>query len=55
MAAAGSLSERQIRLALAYYERFPEEIDEEITLNRRPLAQLQAEYPFIDVYTPSER
>jgi uncharacterized protein (DUF433 family) len=48
MVSEGSLSERQIRLALAYYERFPEEIDEAVALNRRPLAQLRAEYPFID-------
>ena len=46
MVGAGELSERQIRLALAYYERFPEEIDEAIALQRRPLAQLRAEYPF---------
>lgn len=55
VAEGSSLSERQIRLALAYYERFPEEIDEAIALQRRPLAQLRAEYPFIDVYTPGER
>jgi len=55
MVAEGNLSERQIRLALAYYERFPEEIEEAIALQRRPLAQLRAEYPFIEVYTPSER
>ena len=55
MVAAGSLSERQIRLALAYYERFPEEIDEAIALNRRPLAQLRAEYPFIEVHLQGER
>lgn len=55
MVAEGNLSERQIRLALSYYERFPEEIDEDIALNRRPLAQLRAEYPFIDVYTPAEK
>ncbi|HET7446128.1 MAG TPA: hypothetical protein VFJ57_15885 [Solirubrobacterales bacterium] len=47
MAAEGNLSERQIRLALAYYERFPEEIDEAIALQRRPLDQLRSEYPFI--------
>ncbi len=55
MVAADSLSERQIRLALAYYERFPGEIDEAIALQRRPLAQLRTEYPFIDVYTPAEK
>ena len=55
MVAAGDLDERQIRLALAYYECFPEEIDEAIALQRRPLAQLRAEYPFINIYTPAEK
>ncbi len=55
MVAAGNLSERHVRLALSYYERFPEEIDEDIALNRRPLAELRAEYPFIDVHTPAEK
>ena len=55
MAAEGSLSERQIRLALAYHERFPEEIEEAIALQRRPLAQLRAEYPFIKVYSPAKK
>lgn len=53
--AEGSLSERAVRLALAYAERFPEEIEAAIALNRRPLAQLRAEYPFIAVHSPSER
>ena len=55
MAAGESLSERQIRLALAYHERFPDEIDESIALNRRSLSQLRAEYPFIDVHARAER
>ncbi len=55
MVAEGNLSERQIRLALAYYERFPEEVDEAIAQNRRPLAQLRAEYPFIAVHSPAAR
>jgi Ribbon-helix-helix protein, copG family len=49
MAAGGAASERQIRLALAYYERFPEEIDAAIAANRRPLEQLHGEHPFIAV------
>lgn len=53
MVAEGSLGGRAVRLALAYYERFPEEIDEAIALNRRPLSQLRAEYPFIEAYSPS--
>lgn len=55
MVAEGNLSERQIRLALTYYERFPEEIDEAITQNRRPLAQLRSEYPFIEAHSPAEK
>jgi uncharacterized protein (DUF433 family) len=52
MLAEGNLSEQQIRLALAYHERFPEEINEAIERNRRSLAQLRDEYPFIDVHSP---
>lgn len=49
MAIGGAASARQIRLALAYYERFPAEIDAAIAANRRPLEQLLAEHPFIAV------
>jgi uncharacterized protein (DUF433 family) len=49
MAEGGSATERQIRLALDYYERFPEEIDAAIADNRRPIEQLEAEFPFIPV------
>jgi hypothetical protein len=52
--AAGTLSRRAIRLARAYYERFPDEIDEAIARNRRPLAQLRDEYPFAETYSPAE-
>jgi uncharacterized protein (DUF433 family) len=45
----GSANERQIRLALDYYEMFPEEIDEAIADNRRPIEQLEEEFPFIAV------
>jgi hypothetical protein len=47
MAKGGSASERQIRLALAYCEQFPDEIDEAIAENRRPIGQLEREFPFI--------
>lgn len=53
--AEGNLSERQVRLALAYAERFPEEVEEAIARNRRPLSQLRAEYPFIDIHSPATR
>lgn len=49
MVAEGAAGERQIRLALAYYERFPEEVDAAIAADRRPLEQLRDEYPFIAV------
>jgi hypothetical protein len=49
MAAGGSANERQIRLALDYYEIFPEEIDAAIADSRRPIEQLEKEFPFIAV------
>lgn len=49
MAEGGSASERQIRLALDYYRRFPEEIDDAIAENCRPLDRLEREFPFIAV------
>jgi uncharacterized protein (DUF433 family) len=49
LAAALELSERDIRLALAYYERFPEEIDEAIAENRRSIDHLRRELPFAEV------
>jgi hypothetical protein len=49
MAEGGSADERQIRLALDYYKMFPEEIDAAIADNRRPIEQLEEEFPFIAV------
>jgi hypothetical protein len=49
MVEGGSASERQIRLALDYYETFAQEIDVAIAENRRPIEQLEAEFPFIAV------
>jgi hypothetical protein len=43
----GAATERQIRLALAYCERFPEEIDAAIAADPRSAVQLSDEYPFI--------
>lgn len=51
MAAKTDLSEPQIRLALAYYEESPEEIDEAIRESERPLARLQRDFPTIDTMT----
>jgi uncharacterized protein (DUF433 family) len=48
MAAATELTEAQMRLVLAYYAEFPDEIDATIAENERPLAALQRQYPTID-------
>jgi hypothetical protein len=49
MVEGGSANQRQIQLALGYYEMFGEEIDAAIADNRRPLEQLEEEFPFIAV------
>ncbi len=41
------LTERQVRLALAYREEYPEEIDDAIRENRRPAANWQELFPFV--------
>lgn len=51
MAAETDLSEPQIRLALAYYAEFPEEIDDAIRESEAPLADLQRRFPTIDSLT----
>ena len=48
MAAATDLSEPQIRVALAYYAEFVEEIDAAIGENERSLAEFQRQYPTVD-------
>jgi uncharacterized protein (DUF433 family) len=40
------LSQRSLGLAQAYYASYPEEIDEKIADNRRPLSELRELYPF---------
>ncbi len=48
MADNTDLSERQVRLALAYHQEFPDEIDAVIADNERPLEHLRREFPTID-------
>jgi uncharacterized protein (DUF433 family) len=43
------LTARELRAAVNYYERFPQEVDDFIALDRRPLAELRAAYPHADV------
>jgi len=42
------LTERQIRLALAYRDAYPDEIGDAIAENRRPADELTLLYPFIE-------
>lgn len=45
MVAGSDLNEPQIRVALAYWKAFPEEIDQAIADNNRPLEELQEMLP----------
>lgn len=44
------LTPGQIRIALAYYQRFREEIDELISRGRRSEAELDGRYPFVQTF-----
>lgn len=46
------LDERQVRLALAYRAEFAAEIDDLIAENRRPAAELEVLFPFIEHAAP---
>lgn len=43
------ISERQLGIALTYYEEYPEEIDEIIEENDQPLEYWQKKYPGLEV------
>lgn len=47
LVAETQLTDRQLRLALAYRERYAEEIEEAIAENTRPLEEWQELYPFV--------
>lgn len=47
VAADFDLGERQLRLALAYRERYPEEIADAIAENRRPAEEWRELYPLV--------
>lgn len=48
LATETQLNERQIRLAIAYRESYPEEIAEAIAENRRSLEEWHELYPFVE-------
>ena len=47
------LPEPEVRLALAYYREFPEEIDRFLAQNRRPAEELLAEFPHVRALSSS--
>ena len=47
LVAETQLSERQVALALAYRDSYPDEVADAIAENRRPLGEWQARYPFV--------
>jgi uncharacterized protein (DUF433 family) len=49
LAADSHLSERQVRLALAYRERYPDEIERAIEENSRPVDEWRELFPFVRV------
>ena len=49
LASQRGLSERQITMALAYYQHYPEEIDARLERDRRQLDDLRAAYPGVGV------
>lgn len=46
---ATQLTPAQVRLALAYRDAYPAEVDEAIAENRRPLDELRTLFPFVEV------
>ena len=49
LAGQGGLSERQTKLALAYYLHYPEEIDDRLDRDHRQLDELRTAYPGVEV------
>jgi uncharacterized protein (DUF433 family) len=49
MLAETDLSERQCRLALAYADAYPDEIEQALAENRRPLEEFRQLYPFVRI------
>jgi uncharacterized protein (DUF433 family) len=47
--AEADLPARAVEVARAYYASYPDEIDEAIAENRRPLSELRELYPFVGV------
>ena len=47
------LGERQIRLALAYREQYPDEVEQAISENTRSAAEWSELYPFVRVPAPA--
>lgn len=55
IAAKTDLSERQVRLAMGYHQRFPAEIDDAVGRNRQSLEELRTAFPTFDVVSVPAR
>ena len=55
LVAETQLTERQVRLALAYRDEYPQEIEEAIRQNRRPPDDWQRLYPFVQTQQTAAR
>ena|SRR5215471_12444571 len=49
------VTDHQLRIALAYYAEFPDEIDDALVLARRTSTELESAYPFIEVLRVPEQ
>ena len=54
MVAESDLTERQVKLALAYYGEYRDEVDAAVEENRRPLGELRRAYPTVDMIEVDE-
>ena len=54
LAADSQLNERQVRLAIAYRDAYPEQIAEAVSENRRPVEEWRELYPFV-VFDEAQR
>ena len=49
-----ALAPRQLRITLAYYWDFRDEIDEAVAANRRTIDEIESEYPFLEIVTRAD-
>jgi uncharacterized protein (DUF433 family) len=50
-----NMTRRAVEVAQAYHASYPEEVDEKIADNRRPISELRELYPFADILTDADK